>query len=203
MYSNARIFIIFWFVIILIVELAGCSNWTGDGNAVSDKVDRMSIDVWSPMQSATADRLLMDQVQAFNENQRNIEVKLTLIERERYPDALNQVREDKQFPAVVALDLDQLDAFTEAQLLEPIDKMMSQRLWQDLLPDYLEQGHIGTHIYAVPAIHKADQDLLWSVLKQAEDKAATMAFIHYLLHPDQQRAAIAAGYTEPLTYSAR
>jgi len=71
-----------------------------------------------------------------------------------------------------------------------------------LLPDMLELGHVDTHIYGVPAIHKPGVDLLWGVLHNAEDTAATMAIIHFLLHPDQQRNAIEAGYTQAITYSA-
>jgi len=190
------------FILILLAGLSACSNWTGDGNAVSDKVDRMVIEIWSPMQSADADTLILDQVSVFNDNQRNIKVKLTLIEPASYTQVLAKARQDKQLPAVVSLDLTQLAVFVEAGLLAPLDKMMSQRLWQDLLPDVLEQGHIGTHVYAVPAVHKSDKKLLWGVLHEAEDKAATMAFVHYLLHPDQQRPAVKIGYTEAITYSA-
>jgi len=185
-----------------LVCLTACSNWTGDGNAVSDKVDRMTIAVWSPMQSLKADAFILEQANAFNDNQRNIQVQLTLIDSVNYSAVLQKAQQDKQLPAIICLNVNQLEVFAEDGLLEPLDKMMSQRLWQDLLPDLLEQGHIGTHIYGIPAVYKPDQELFWVVFNQAEDKVATMAFIHYLLHPKQQRSAVASGYTQPVTYSA-
>ncbi|MBL4851243.1 MAG: extracellular solute-binding protein [Gammaproteobacteria bacterium] len=190
----------------LLVCLTACSNWTGDGNAVSDKVDRMAITVWLPMQSLKANALMLEQVNAFNDNQGNIQVQLTLIDPVNYSAVLKKAQQDKQLPTMICLNLNQLRVFAEDGLLQPLDKMMSQRLWQDLLPDLLEKGHIGTHIYGVPAVDKPDQELFWAVFNQAEDQAedkvATMAFIHYLLHPKQQRSAVASGYTQPVTYSA-
>lgn len=197
-----RYFIQICLVSSFLAAMVACSNYAGDGNAVSDKVDRMAIDIWSPMLSSNANALMQEQVRAFNDNQRNIRVELTLFESADYPQVIENALKANALPAMMSLDLDQLARFTEADLLQPLDKMMSQRLWQDLLPDILEQGHIGTHLYGVPTVHKADQEYLWGVLQDAEDKAATMAFIHYLLHPDQQRVAVEIGYTEPVTYSA-
>ncbi len=189
-------------VLFLLGSLSACSNWTGDGNAVSDKVDRKTITIWAPMQSTEGDKLMRKQVKAFNGSQRNIEVQLTLVQPDDYPAMLITAREEGRLPAILCLDSARLKAFADDSLLEPLDKMMSQRLWRDVLPELLEHGHVDTHIYGVPAVHQPNHDLLWSVLREAEDKAATMAFIHYLLHPDQQRAAVGAGYTQPVTYSA-
>ncbi len=189
-------------VLSFLAGVAACSNYAGDGNAVSDKIDRMTIDIWSPKQSSNANELMLEQVKTFNDNQRNIRVELTLFESSDYAQIVEKALNEKNLPAMISLDLDQLALFAEADLLQPLDKMMSQRLWQDLLPDILEQGHIGTHLYGVPTVHKADKEYLWGVLQETEDKAATMAFIHYLLHPNQQRLAVEIGYTEPVTYSA-
>ncbi|MBL1293011.1 MAG: extracellular solute-binding protein [Thiotrichales bacterium] len=197
-----RYFTKIFLVLSFLAGVAACSNYTGDGNAVSDKVDRMTIDIWSPKQSSKANELMLKQVKAFNDNQRNIRVELALFEAADYAQIVEKALNEKNLPAMISLDLDQLALFTEADLLQPLDKMMSQRLWQDLLPDILEQGHIGTHLYGVPTVHKADKEYLWGVLQETEDKAATMAFIHYLLHPNQQRLAVEIGYTEPVTYSA-
>lgn len=186
---------------LLVVIVAGCSNWSGDGNAVSDKIERMKVSVWVPRQSRSADALIREQVDAFNDNQRNIQVELSLIGQANYTSELEKAREKNLLPEVVCLDLTLFKEFVADDLLLPLDKMMSRRLWHDLLPDMLEQGHIGTHIYGVPAVHKSDEDMLWGVLGKPEDGAATMAFIHYLLHPQQQRMAVESGYTEPVTRS--
>ena len=194
-----RYFIVVFF---LLGSVAACSEWKGDGNAVSDKVERMSIAMWAPMQSPKGDALIRSQVNAFNQSQRNIQVQLTLLEPKDYSGELLQARRDEALPEIVCLDTNQLKAFATDSLLQPLDKMMSQRLWNDLLPDLLELGHVDTHIYGIPAIHKPGVELLWSVLHNVENKAATMTFIQYLLHPDQQRSAVEAGYTQAVTYSA-
>lgn len=182
--------------------VSACSNWSGDGNAVSDKVERATVSVWAPMQSQSANEVMRQQVAAFNADQRNVQIELSLLNRSDYVKRIYQARSDHILPGIVCLDLAQFEEFAAEGVLQPLEKMMSQRLWNDVLPDLLEQGHIGTHIYGVPAIHKPDQELLWTVVDDAKDKSATMAFIHYLLHPERQRQVIAAGGTQPVTYSA-
>ena len=181
--------------------LDACSNWSGDGNAVSRKIERMVVEVWAPSQSARADAMLHQQVELFNETQKNIAVELRLMEHRDYGEAITHAKANNALPGVLALDLRQLADFVDDDVLEPVDKMMSQRLWDDIYPELLEQAHIGTHLYGLPAVHTVNQELVWSVAHSTHDKSATMAFIHYLLHPEQQRAAVAAGYTLPVTYS--
>ncbi len=187
---------------VLCGNLQACSNWTGDGNAVSDKVERASVVVWAPEQSPGADAVMREHVATFNADQRNVQIELKLMPEREYMSQLQQARNEQTLPGVICLELAQFQEYVESDLLQPLEKMMSQRLWNDLLPDLLEQGHIGTHMYGLPAMHTAKKDWLWTVVDDAKDKSATMAFIHYLLHPERQKPMIATGSTEAVTYSA-
>ncbi|MCI5138853.1 MAG: extracellular solute-binding protein, partial [Candidatus Electrothrix sp. AR1] len=131
----------FLFLICAIIALPGCKPKT-DAN-------KQLITVWAHSGQEGERKVLMDQVQRFNEEFPDFHVELTLLPEGSYNSQLQSAALSHDLPDVIEFDGPFLYGYVWQNQLQPLDDLLPAAVQADLLPSIIKQGTMHDHLFAV------------------------------------------------------
>ncbi|MCG7984678.1 MAG: extracellular solute-binding protein [Candidatus Thiodiazotropha lotti] len=120
----------------------------------SDQQDHQSPDltvlmVWAHAGQAAERKVLEQQVKRFNSLQTEIQVQLTFLPEQSYNAQVQAAAVAGELPDMLEFDGPFLYNYVWQGHLEPLDKLLSAKLQEELLPSIQKQGHYLGKFYAV------------------------------------------------------
>lgn len=107
------------------------------------------ITVWAHSGQEGECKVLMEQVQAFNEKFPDIHVELTLLPEGSYNSQLQSAALSHDLPDVIEFDGPFLYGYVWQNQLQPLDDLLPAAVQADLLPSIIKQGTMHDHLFAV------------------------------------------------------
>jgi len=133
---------IHWFSVLtpLLLLLGGCrSNIDGES----------TLQVWAHAGQEVERQTLQEQVERFNAAQQETTVRLTFIPEGSYNAQVQAASLSKDLPDVLEFDGPFVYNYVWQRNLVPIDRLISQKVRQDLLPSIIQQGTYKGRLYSV------------------------------------------------------
>ncbi|WPD24008.1 MAG: sugar ABC transporter substrate-binding protein [Candidatus Electrothrix scaldis] len=113
------------------------------------ETDKQVITVWAHSGQEGERKVLMDQVQRFNEEFPDVHVKLTLLPEGSYNSQLQSAALSHDLPDVIEFDGPFLYGYVWQNQLQPLDDLLPAAVQADLLPSIIKQGTMHDHLFAV------------------------------------------------------
>ncbi|MCI5193532.1 MAG: sugar ABC transporter substrate-binding protein [Candidatus Electrothrix sp. AU1_5] len=127
--------------LLITLSISGCKP-----EAESNK---QLITVWAHSGQEGERKVLMDQVQRFNEEFPDFHVELTLLPEGSYNSQLQSAALSHDLPDVIEFDGPFLYGYVWQNQLQPLDDLLPAAVQADLLPSIIKQGTMNDHLFAV------------------------------------------------------
>ncbi|MEW8508150.1 MAG: extracellular solute-binding protein [Candidatus Thiodiazotropha sp.] len=165
-------FQIAWFLsvsLILTILIGGC----GKGTETTANHNKLS--VWAHAGQESERALLQQQIARFNQAHADTQIVLTLIPEGSYNAQIQAAAVAGELPDLIELDGPFLSAYAWQGHLQPLDRLLDDKLVADLLPSIIAQGSYNDSLWAVGVFDSglglyADR----SKLKRAELRIPTL-----------------------------
>lgn len=122
-----------------------CSGYSGDNG------DRIQLSVWAHSGRASERRVLQAQIARFNQQQQNIQARLTLLPEGTYNGQVQASALADDLPCLLEFDGPYVYNYVWQGKLIPLDGFISRSLRSELLPSVLAQGSYRHKLYTVAA----------------------------------------------------
>lgn len=132
-----------YFPVIVMVFLAGCSNDT------PPRSDVLQLQAWAHAGQAAERQVIRSLTTRFNERNPDLNIALTLIPERSYNAQVQAAAIAGDLPDLLELDGPYVYNYVWQGHLQPLDGLLPQTLQADLLPSIREQGHYHGKFYAV------------------------------------------------------
>ncbi|MGD2052669.1 MAG: sugar ABC transporter substrate-binding protein [Gammaproteobacteria bacterium] len=119
------------------------------GHAEDAKLGTVTIQAWAHAGQAAERQVLTHQVEQFNQQTDNIEIKLTFIPERDYNAQVQAAALAGDLPDILEFDGPYLYNYIWQQHLLPLESLLPATLIDDLLPTIVLQGTYGRHLYSV------------------------------------------------------
>ncbi len=129
--------------LILVTLLGGCTK------APDSAPDGVMLRIWAHAGQESERKVLQEQVERFNQNHPDLEVRLTLIPEGSYNAQIQAAAVAGELPDLLELDGPFLSAYAWQGNLRPLDGLLDPALVDDLLPSIVTQGSYANRLWAV------------------------------------------------------
>lgn len=136
-----------WSLFIMALFLVAC----GENNHSNHKTteNELTIQLWAHAGQESERQVLENQIKQFNQQEKNINIKLTFIPERNYNAQVQAAALAGDLPDILEFDGPYLYNYIWQKQLIPLDTLLPASLIKDLLPSIVTQGTYGKHLYSV------------------------------------------------------
>lgn len=127
------------------LTLVGCDRT----EQATPDTDVVQVSVWAHAGQAGERRTIEHQVQAFNRQHDDVQIKLTFIPERSYNAQVQAAAIAGDLPDLLEFDVPYLYNYAWQGHLQPLQTLLPEALQQDLLPSIIKQGTYQGHLYGV------------------------------------------------------
>ncbi len=133
-------------ILFFLLSLSSCENKT-DSERISSGV--VSLQVWAHAGQEAERKVLLSQIDRFNQQSDKVSIKLTFIPERDYNAQVQAAALAGDLPDVLEFDGPYLYNYIWQGQLRPLENLLPSAVIDDLLPSILIQGTHGQHLYSV------------------------------------------------------